>query len=87
MPNPKDNLTGEPWRSCDRCGFLYPIGQLRKQLGMMLCSVTCTDDLSNDRRPQQIARILPGAVANESMNPIAEQLKTIGETVFDGNDS
>lgn len=87
MPQINNNLTGEPWRTCDRCGFLHPVGMLRKQLGMMVCEDHgCADDISNDRRPMLIARILPGAVKNESINPIAERLKDKGEVLFDGSD-
>lgn len=87
MPKSANNLTGEPWRACDRCGFLHPISMLRKQLGLMLCDDHgCIDDISNDRRPLMITRMLPGAIKNEATNPIAERLKGKGEVIFDGSD-
>ena len=86
MPMANNNLTGEPWRTCDRCGFLHPIGMLRKQLGLLLCEDHgCADDISNDRRKLIIARILPGALKNEAINPVAERLKDKGEVIFDSS--
>ena len=47
------------WDTCDRCGFLHPIGMLTMQLGMKLCSDHgCLDDLSNYYRSQIISEIL-----------------------------
>ena len=86
MPYAMNNLTGETWRTCDRCGFIHPISMLRRQLGLMLCDDHgCIDDISNDRRPLIIARLLPGAIRNEAINPTAERLKDKGEIIFDGS--
>ena len=57
MPN---NLGAsfEPWSSCDRCSFWYPLSKLVVQLGLKVCTVTCYDDLTNNYRPYIITQIL-----------------------------
>lgn len=42
---------------CNRCTFDYPIGQLTKQKGLMLCP-PCVDNLDVELRPKLIAEIL-----------------------------
>ena len=32
-----------PWHACQRCGYKYRITELRRQLGLILCS-TCVDN-------------------------------------------
>jgi hypothetical protein len=47
------------WDTCDRCGFVHPVGMLSMQLGMKLCQDHgCLDDLSNYYRQQTISEIL-----------------------------
>lgn len=44
-------------RLCDRCGFLYPLGELTMQKGLML-DAKCIDNLDVEQRPAVIATIL-----------------------------
>lgn len=57
MPNPKNNLTRQQWQKCDRCGFLFPMGSLQKQKGMLL-DQKCIDNLQIERRQYLIMEIL-----------------------------
>ena len=47
MPNSK-TVTGSRWKTCDRCGFDYPLHRLRKQDGYWLCQDMCTDKHGRD---------------------------------------
>lgn len=60
MPNPLNNVRGEQWDNCDRCGRLFPMSKLTKQRGLLLCSRDF-DNLEVERAPQVIARILSTA--------------------------
>jgi hypothetical protein len=62
---------GEQWDYCDRCGFVFPISQLQKQKGLLVCSKDL-DDLSIERRDGIIAQVL--ADGREGDNPKAEKL-------------
>jgi hypothetical protein len=42
-----------PWHFCDRCGYKYRVSELRRQLGLILCS-TCVDNPLAWQRPQLI---------------------------------
>ena len=50
-------IQGEAWSFCDRCGFEWPINQLSRQFGLLVCPRD-VDDLDNYRRPQLISNIL-----------------------------
>lgn len=58
MPNPRNNITGEQWDRCDRCGFIYPMTDLTLQKGLKVCLKTCKDNLDIERRQSGIARRL-----------------------------
>jgi len=47
----------QQWHACDRCGFIFPIGQLMMQKGMLLDS-KCVDVLDVEYRPKIIAEAL-----------------------------
>lgn len=36
-----NNRRGEAWRTCDRCGFDYPMSRLRRQDGLLVCVDHC----------------------------------------------
>jgi len=67
------------WRKCDRCGFMYPITMLTRQLGLLVCASTCRDDISILYRATQIAKVL--AVPGEGMSEQAEKFKDPGEVL------
>lgn len=50
---------GIPWHICDRCGFQYPVSQLTRQAGIIVCQ-KCADNplatISNDRRQEIMAQ-------------------------------
>lgn len=55
---------GIPWKTCDRCGFDYPMHQIRKQRGLFVCTVIpCVDDLSYEQASRRIS---------EKLNPPGE---------------
>lgn len=60
MPQALNNLRHQQWDTCDRCGFLYPMSELVKQKGLLLCTRTntCFDDLTVERRPWVIEQVL-----------------------------
>jgi len=70
MPRAK-GVWEEQWELCDRCGFLYPISQLTKQKNLLVCTKTCVDDLSIEKRQRQIAEIL--ADGREGDNPKSDK--------------
>lgn len=57
MPNPNNRVKKEQWDICERCGFLYSMGQLVKQKGIMVCPKD-VDNLEIERRDQLIMKIL-----------------------------
>lgn len=48
----------EQWDVCVRCGIERPMSDLNMQLGLLLCSKGCLDDLTIQRRPAMIGRTL-----------------------------
>lgn len=52
MPNPLNRRTGQQWDSCSRCGFLFPVGELSVQKGLLVCSRD-RDDLSREDAVRQ----------------------------------
>jgi hypothetical protein len=73
MPNQSHSgLETGPWHRCDRCGMEYPVGQLQRQRGLILCTTKCVDDTLSSERDAIIQQVL------EEGNPepdIAEILK------------
>lgn len=51
-------VSWEPWSVCQRCGFQYPLGKLVNQLGLMICTVYCIDNLDIQYRPFMIEQVL-----------------------------
>lgn len=75
MPRAK-GVWRDLWKLCDRCGFLFPLGQLTKQKSLLVCK-RCFDDNSNDRRQQKIAEVLSDG--KEGENPLVEKQAEIDE--------
>lgn len=78
MPNQSHSgWTGIPWHYCDRCGFPYPVSQLVKQSGLIVCREKCWDNpqatLSVDRRLSTIAQVL--SEPNDGEPELADILK------------
>ena len=63
MPNATNNLRGEQWDACHRCGWQWWESAFRYQKGLKLCP-NCVDNLDVERREAQIAQIL-GQDTNE----------------------
>jgi hypothetical protein len=74
-------VTGQQWQLCDRCGLAYPMGELVKQKGMMVCTRTCFDNLEVERRQQMIERTLVAASDQEGVDN-----RTYDRGFFDGFD-
>lgn len=70
MPQANNNRKGEQWDFCDRCGFMFPMSQLVKQKGLLLCTrtQTCFDDLEIERRDIKIMSILGEGVEQEGVD-------------------
>lgn len=66
MPQAVNNLKYQQWDACDRCGFFFPMGQLVKQKGLLICiRRTCFDNLTVERRSAVIEQVLgPQTAAN-----------------------
>jgi hypothetical protein len=58
---------------------MYPITKLTKQLGEIVCTRTCVDNLDNQYRPKQIADVL--ATPGEGSDERSEFFKGPGELV------
>lgn len=69
------------WDVCDRCSFLFPMGDLVKQKGLMICKRRCWDDLSVERRYIEIERVLGQAVDQEGVD-----LRMVDKGFFEGFD-
>lgn len=70
---PQISLKGEQWDICGRCGSPYPLSQLVKQNGMLVCTVKpCWDDTTFDIECRQrvIADLLSDG--SEAENPLQE---------------
>ena len=71
----------EEWDWCATCGRQHHISQLVKQEGVLRCTVTCTDDLSNKYRQLGIAKVLADG-SREGGSDKPEIFKDPGEVVF-----
>lgn len=54
----KQGISWQAWSTCDRCGFIYPLGQLVVQKGLRVCTRFCSDQLDIEYRPKVIEEIL-----------------------------
>lgn len=50
--------TGQQWDFCQRCGQLYPMGELTLQKGLLVCTAHCHDNLDVEHRQRLIDDIL-----------------------------
>lgn len=80
MPNPINNVTGGQWELCERCGFLFPMGKLTKQKGMLLCERRCIDNLEVERRDNLIMKTLTVDTHE------GEDTRLLDRSFFMGND-
>lgn len=71
----------EEWDWCRRCGRQYHISHLIKQEGVIRCTVTCVDDLSNKYRQYGIGRVLSDN-SKEGSTDKDEILRDPGEVPF-----
>lgn len=83
MPQPNNAPVKQQWDMCDRCGFMFPMNQLVKQDGLLLCTrkSTCFDDLTPQRREIMIMQLLGTGVEQEGVD-----LRGIDRGFFDGFD-
>lgn len=80
MPRANNNMIGEEWKICDRCGFIHPLSMLTKQLGRLLCrDHGCLDDLSNMYRQKQIVEAQKGP---EGQSDLPELMSGPDEVIF-----
>lgn len=64
-----------------RCGSLFPISDLTKQKGLLVCNRRCVDNLEVERMPRMIERILSAGVDQEGVDH-----RTYDRSFFDGFD-
>lgn len=74
-------LTGDPWHTCDRCGFKYHVSQLVRQGGLILCTEKCIDQ--SDDRESVIRSILESSP--DEMD-VADILKTPADIDADSDE-
>ena len=69
-------IHGVPWHRCDRCGFQYPVSQLVRQEGLIVCTIKCFDNpiatIGYDGRTSIIAQRLE---SNNEEPALADILK------------
>jgi len=61
-----------PFHICQRCGYTYRVTELRRQLGLIICS-SCTDNTVAWQRPIIIQDVL--SFTGDEELPVAEILK------------
>lgn len=54
METNRNNVRGEQWDGCQRCGFWYPISQLTIQDGLRICREACFDPRPDNVRWREI---------------------------------
>lgn len=82
MPNANNRVRKQQWDTCQRCGFLFPMGMLVKQKGLLICTrPTCFDNLEVERRSQVIERTLSSGNDQEGVD-----LRAFDRGMFDGFD-
>lgn len=65
----------EPWSTCERCSFQYPLSQLVSQFGLRVCMKYCVDNTSILYRPFVIEQILsdPNSTEGRPITPEVER--------------
>lgn len=76
----QSGIVGIQWQLCERCGLMYPIDQITRQQGVLVCNRTCIDNLDNQYRPKIIADVL--ATPGEGSDERSEFFNTPGELVI-----
>lgn len=71
----------EEWDWCRTCGRQFHVSQLMKQEGVLRCTKTCVDDLSNKYRKIGIQKVLADG-AREGSSDKPDMFKDPGEVVF-----
>lgn len=71
----------QPWSTCDRCGFDYPLSQLVAQKGLKLCTKTCLDNLDIEFRPYMIESVLSSS-DQEGVSQTTEVQQNPEEVLF-----
>lgn len=80
MRKPK-GVSFNPWSTCERCGFTYPIRMLVVQKGLRVCTLFCFDNLDIEYRPFIIEQVLNDD-AREGMPVTPELYQTQDEEVY-----
>ena len=81
MPNQSHSgLQTGPWHRCDRCGMEYPVGQLARQQGLILCVIKCIDDTLSWERDVIIREMLE---QTDMELDVAEILKEVPDVDVD----
>lgn len=70
-----------PFHNCDRCGYTYRVTELKRQLGLILCS-SCIDNTIAWQRPIIIQDIL--SFSGDEELRVAEILKENSGDDLDG---
>lgn len=82
MPQNRNNIHDEQWDTCQRCNRYYPISQLTKQKGLLLCTIgTCFDNLDVERRGFEINQLF-----NSGLNTEGTDMRQFDKGFFEGYD-
>jgi len=65
-------ITGEQWKTCDRCGVHYRMSELRMQRGLLVCLPHCTDNLDVVQRERIIQETLSNGMDHEGADTRAQ---------------
>ena len=68
-----------PWHFCDRCGYLYRVTELRRQIGLILCE-TCFDNPIAWQRPVMIQDLL-NFTSDQELRPAEILRENMGDDV------
>ena len=72
MPNPLNRRTGAQWDLCGRCGFLFPVGELTPQKGVLVCRRDLDDTSREDGVRQKMIEQILSTGANEEGSDMRE---------------
>lgn len=82
MPQANNALHYAQWDMCDQCGHWYPMDELVKQKGALICTRRhCFDNLEVERRPLIIMEVLGNGVDIEGAD-----MRVIDRGFFEGFD-
>lgn len=70
----------QPWSTCDRCTFQFPVSKLISQNGLKVCTVTCYDNVDIQYRPFIIGEVL--AASDQEGVPVTPEIQQAPEEIL-----